>query len=125
MIRIPAKRGGGTRTEIRNVYPAANPYLMAAAILASGLAGIMDGDDLIPPVYDNIFELTREEREQMGIINLPENLKDAIKEFKKSELMKEALGEHIFNKYITAKSLEWNEYRLLVSEWELKKYLKL
>ena len=125
MIRIPAKRGGGTRTEIRNVDPAANPYLMAAAILASGLAGIMDGDDLIPPVYDNIFELTREEREQMGIINLPENLKDAIKEFKKSELMKEALGEHIFNKYITAKSLEWNEYRLLVSEWELKKYLKL
>ncbi|MFA6755430.1 MAG: type I glutamate--ammonia ligase [Bacilli bacterium] len=125
MIRIPEKRGEGTRTEIRNVDPAANPYLMAACVLGSGLDGIKKDEPLIDAVYDNIFELTREQREAQGIDNLPENLKDAVKEFKKSTLAKEVLGEHIFNKYIEAKSLEWDQYRVLVSDWEVAKYLKL
>lgn len=123
MIRIPAVRGPQTRTEIRNVDPIANPYLAISAILASGLQGIKENKEDIAPVYDNIFEYTREEREQHGIFNLPENLKDAIKELKKSELMKKTLGTHIFNKYITAKELEWDEYRVLIHDWELKKYL--
>lgn len=123
MIRIPAVRGKATRTEIRNVDPSANPYLAFAAILSAGLKGIRENYNLIDPVYDNIFEYTREEREEKGIKNLPENLKDAIKELKNSELMKETLGDHIFNKYIHAKELEWEEYRVLVTDWEVNKYL--
>lgn len=122
MIRIPSIRGVQTRTEIRNVDCAANPYLAIAAILTAGLEGIKNNYDYVPPVYDNIFELTRDERESKGILNLPENLKDAIKEFKKSEIMKKAFGEHIFNKYIIAKELEWDEYRILIHQWEIDKY---
>lgn len=122
MIRIPAVRGASTRTEVRNVDPSANPYLAFAAILAAGLKGIKEDYPLIEPVYDNIFEYSREEREEHGIKNLPENLKDAIKELKNSELMRKTLGEHIYRKYITAKELEWDEYRVLVSSWELDHY---
>lgn len=123
MIRIPSIRQEKTRTEIRNVDPTANPYLAIAAILAAGLAGISDNEVDVAPVYDNIFEYTREERENHGIYNLPENLKDATKELKKSELMRKTLGEHIFNKYLIAKELEWNEYRVLIHQWELDRYL--
>ena len=123
MIRIPAVRGKGTRTEVRSVDASANPYLAFAAILSAGLRGIKEDYPLIAPVYDNIFEYTREEREQRGIKNLPENLKDAVKELKNSKLMKETLGEHIYNKYIIAKELEWDEYRVLVTDWEVEKYL--
>jgi glutamine synthetase len=124
MIRIPAIRGEATRTEIRNVDPMANPYLALAVILMSGLDGIaQDDDNTQPPVYDNIYSLTREQREQMGILNLPENLKDAIKEMKNDPLIVETLGEHTFNKYVLAKELEWDAYRTLITDWELKKYL--
>lgn len=123
MIRIPAARGKATRTEVRNVDPMANPYLALACILACGLEGIEKKVDIIPPVYDNIFELTREERESKGIQNLPENLKDAIKELRKDKLLREVLGEHTYSKYILAKELEWDEYRVLVTPWEIKRYL--
>ena len=122
MIRIPAVRGKATRTELRNVDCSANPYLTISAILAAGLDGIKNNIEIVGPVYDNIFEYTREEREEKGILNLPENLKDAIKELKKSPLMKETLGNHIFNKYVHAKELEWDEYRVLVNKWEVDKY---
>ena len=123
MIRIPAARGKATRTEVRNVDPMANPYLALAAILASGLEGINNSIELVPPVYDNIFELTREEREAKGIKNLPENLKDAIKELRHDSLLRDVLGEHTYEKYVLAKQIEWDEYRKLVSPWEIKKYL--
>ena len=125
MIRIPATRGKGTRTELRHVDGTTNPYLALAVILASGLDGILNTPDeeLIPPVYDNIFQLTREQREAMGIKNMPENLKDAVKEFRADPLMARTLGEHAFGKYVEAKTLEWKEYRALVTEWELEKYL--
>ncbi len=123
MIRIPAARGSATRTEIRNVDPMANPYLALAAILNAGLDGIEEDAELVPPVYDNIFDLTREEREEKGIINLPENLKDAIKEMRKDPLIIRTLGQHTFKKYISAKEQEWDEYRRVVTEWELSKYL--
>ena len=123
MIRIPAVKGLSTRTEVRNVDPYANPYLMAASILLAGLDGIKNELDSIPAVSDNIFEMSREEREAHGIKNLPENLKDAIKELKKSPFMKEVLGEHIYKKYILAKEIEWQEYRVLVTKRELNRYL--
>lgn len=125
MIRIPSSRGAGTRTEIRSVDPTANPYLALAAILASGLDGILNTkeEDLVPPVYDNIFALTRKQRESMGIPNLPENLKDALKSLEADPLMKEVLGEHCYTKYMEAKSIEWDAYRTLVTPWEIETYL--
>lgn len=123
MIRIPAVRGEATRTEIRNVDPYANPYLAFAAILAAGLKGIEDDFAIIPPVYDNIFEYTKEKREEMGIANMPENLKDATLLLKGSSFMEEILGTHIFKKYVLAKEMEWEEYRVLINEWEIKRYL--
>jgi glutamine synthetase len=126
MIRIPAARGGSTRTELRNVDPLANPYLALAFILTAGLEGIASKDpQTVPPVYDNIFELTREQREAQGIQNLPENLKDAIKEMKKDPLMLAVLGKHTYDKYIIAKDREWDDYRTFVSSWEIDRYLHL
>lgn len=126
MIRIPAIRDDSTRTELRNVDPMANPYLALAGILACGLDGIknLNESELISPVYDNIFALTREQREAKGIPNLPENLKDAMKELKKDALLQEALGDHTFEKYSIAKDLEWEQYRKLVTDWELDTYLE-
>ncbi len=124
MIRIPASRGMGTRTEIRSVDPAANPYLALSVILSAGLDGIVNKLDFIAPVYLNLYKMTRDEREAMGILNLPGNLKDAIKELKRSEFMREALGEHAFEKFAEAKKKEYDDYRVAVHDWEIKRYLK-
>ncbi len=125
MIRIPASRGKGTRTELRNVDGMANPYLALAVILAAGLDGIKNtkDEDVLPPVYDNIFALSREQREAMGILNMPENLKDAIKELKADPLMYQTLGDHTFSKYVEAKEIEWDKYRTLVTPWEIESYI--
>jgi len=124
MIRIPASRGMGTRTEIRSVDPAANPYLALSVILSAGLDGVVNKLPFIEPVYLNLYKMTRDERESMGILNLPGNLKDAIKELRRSEFMRESLGEHAFNKFIEAKKKEYDDYRLAVHDWEIKRYLK-
>ena len=125
MIRIPAARGNSTRTELRNVDPTANAYLALAFILNAGLEGIAAKGETVPPVYDNIFELTREQREEQGIQNLPENLKDALKEMRKDPLMIEVLGKHTYDKYLIAKEKEWDSYRTFVSQWEIDRYLHL
>ena len=125
LVRIPAIRGNATRTEFRNVDPTANPYLALAGILACGLDGIknLKDDEIIPPVNDNLFLLTDEEIKERKINCLPETLHSAIKEFKKSTILKEVLGDHLYNKYIEAKEKEWKEYHTTVSEYELNKYL--
>ena len=125
LIRIPAIRGNATRTELRNVDPTANPYLALAGILAAGLEGIatVKEDEIIPPVSDNLFELSDEEIDARGIQRIPETLHSAVKEFKKSKLMREVLGDHLFYKYIDAKQKEWKDYHTTVSEYELLKYL--
>ena len=127
LIRIPAIRGNSTRTELRNVDPCANPYLALAGILAAGLEGIRDVEekDIIAPVKDNLFDLSEDEIEEKNVAHLPETLHSAVTEFKKSELMREVLGDHLFHKYIVAKEKEWKEYHTTVSEFELRKYLGL
>jgi glutamine synthetase len=125
MIRIPAKKGRATRTEIRSVDPSANPYLALSAILASGLEGIEKKLDCQERVYINLYELTREEREALGIENLPENLKDAIKELKRNETVKEAIGAHVLDRFVAAKQSDWDDFRSSVTEWEIKKYLRI
>lgn len=125
LVRIPAARGLATRTEFRNVDPCANPYLALAGILACGLEGIKNTSekDIIPPVKDNLFDLTDDEIKARNITCLPETLHAAIEDFKNSSILKEVLGTHLFPKYIEAKEKEWKEYHTTVSEFELKKYL--
>ena len=125
LIRIPAIRGNSTRTELRNVDSCANPYLALAGILACGLDGIANikEEEIIPPVSDNLFLLTDDEIDRRGIVRLPETLHSAISEFKKSSLLKDTLGDHLFYKYIDAKEKEWKEYHTTVSEYEINKYL--
>lgn len=125
MIRIPATRGAGTRTEIRNVDAAANPYLALSGILASGLDGIQNikENQLVKPVYDNIFSLTPEQRAAQGIPNMPDNLHEAINCFKADPLMLQVLGEHAYSKYIEAKEIEWDRYRTQVTPLELHESL--
>ena len=110
---------------MRNVDPCANPYLALAAILSCGLDGIKNTkeDELIAPVKDNLFSLDEDTIHKMGILHLPETLHEAVGEFKKSSIIKDTLGNHIFTKYLEAKEKEWKEYHTSVSEYELKKYL--
>lgn len=123
LIRIPAMRGGGMRVELRNPDPSANPYLVLAVCLAAGLDGIenkiLPGSEL----RENVFELTEADKEKLGIESLPSDLHEAVEELKKDDFVKSVLGDHISNKYIEAKTTEWNEYRAAVSQWEIDEYL--
>ena len=123
LVRVPAARGAGTRVELRCPDCACNPYLAIAVCLAAGLDGIKRG--LTPPasVQQDIFEMTEKERAEAGITSLPRNLYEAIQEMKKSEFMKDVLGEEVFHKYVKAKRAEWNEYTSQVTDWEIDRYL--
>ncbi len=123
LVRVPAARGAGTRVELRCPDCACNPYLAIAVCLAAGLDGIKRG--LTPPasVQQDIFEMTEKERAEAGIASLPRNLYEAIQEMKKSEFMKNVLGEEVFHKYVKAKRAEWNEYTSQVTDWEIDRYL--
>lgn len=123
MIRIPAARGNKTRTEVRSVDVAANPYLAMSAILAAGLDGIKGNCKDYAPIYDNLFKMNNKERERLGVHSLPANLFEAINEFKVDKLIRQAMGEHVSEKLIQAKTIEWDEYRRQVTEWEIKNYL--
>lgn len=125
MIRIPAQRGNATRTEIRNVDCMANPYLAIACLLNAGLDGIknLNDDEIIPPISENLFELTLEEVMKMGIKRIPSNLYDAMKEFRKDMLLKHTLGDQVFDKLLYIKEKVWKEYSIIVTQFELKRYL--
>lgn len=123
LIRIPAARGAATRVELRCPDPACNPYLALAAVLNAGLDGIENRIQPPQSTDKNIFEMTQEQRDAEGIGSLPGNLKEAIDELQKSELVRKLLGDHVFNKYIEAKNEEWDQHRTKVSNWELEQYL--
>jgi glutamine synthetase len=125
LARVPARRGDGTRVEIRMPDPACNPYLALAVMLASGLDGVEQGWDPGPPVNKNIFTLSYRERRRHKIDSLPDNLGHAVDLFSKSKFMREVLGDHIFFQYTQAKQQEWNEYIALVHDWETDRYLAL
>ena len=125
LIRIPGSRGEYTRVELRNPDPSANPYLALAVCLAAGLDGIKQG--LMPPkaVNRNVYEMTEEERKIFGIEKLPGSLREAAIEFQKDTFIQEILGEDLSRKYIEAKTSEYYEYRIQITDWELEKYLHL
>ena len=123
LIRIPAARGVGTRVELRSPDAAANPYLALAVCLAAGLAGIEEKMEPTLHFEGNTYQLTREEKEAKGIQSLPRDMRESIRAFRDSEFMKEVLGEHIFEKYISAKGREWHSYQSQVTDWEINEYL--
>jgi len=123
LVRIPASRGASTRIELRNPDPSANPYLALAVMLAAGLDGIKNKLELSEPVNQNIYEMSESEREKMGIISLPENLKEALNAFEKNEVLTSVLGDHISQHFIKAKRIEWDRYRTQVDVWERDEYL--
>ncbi len=128
LIRIPLYKPGAeqaTRAEIRCPDPACNPYLTFAALLHAGLEGIEQGYELPDPMETNLYHLTPEQRKERGIVSLPETLGEAVDALAGSELVRKALGPHIFDRYVELKRSEWDEYRVQLTEWELKKYLSV
>ncbi|WP_027718643.1 type I glutamate--ammonia ligase [Desulfovirgula thermocuniculi] len=123
LIRIPAKRGLSTRIELRSPDPSCNPYLALAVCLKAGLDGIKNKIAPPPPCDRNIYEMSPKEREELGIGCLPENLKEALDELERDELIKEALGPHVYARFMEAKRIEWDRYRTQVHPWELEEYL--
>lgn len=128
LIRIPEYQPGreeATRIEFRSPDPACNPYLAFSVILAAGLEGIEKEYEPPPPVEKNVFEMTEQERQEGGIGTLPGSLYEAIKLTEGSELVKKALGEHVFNTFIHNKKVDWDDYRTQVTDYELKRYLPI
>ena len=125
MIRVPESRGMSTRLEVRSVDPMTNPYLALAVMLKAGLDGIKRDLKATEPTTDNIYEMDAAELESLGIKSLPGNLLEAVESLKKDDTIIEALGEHIFKNFVATKTLEWDQYKATVSQWEKEQYLHL
>jgi len=123
LIRIPASRGLSTRVEVRSVDPSANPYLAMAVQLAAGLDGVKKKLTPPAPVDRNIYVMTRQERLENGIVDLPSTLADALKNLQEDEVIKKALGSHILEHFVEAKEIEWDMFRTVVHAWEREQYM--
>ena len=126
MIRVPMYKPGkenATRIEFRSPDPACNPYLAFAVMLGAGLKGIENKYELAAPVEEDIFEMNPAERKANGITDLPGTLYAALLATEKSEMVRDVLGDHVFNKFIENKRIEWDGYRTHVSRYEQDKYL--
>ncbi|MFN2564852.1 MAG: type I glutamate--ammonia ligase [Gemmatimonadaceae bacterium] len=123
LIRVPERRGPGTRVELRMPDPSANPYLALAVMLAAGLDGIETKADWREPVNENIFEMSFRERRRLRIDDLPHDLNEALTELEKDDVIIKALGEHVARHFVEAKRQEWREYITQVTSWELENYL--
>jgi glutamine synthetase len=123
LIRIPARRGLGTRIEVRSPDPSCNPYLAMAVMLKAGLDGIKNKIVPPPPVDKNIYKLTAEEKKEMEIKSLPGSLAEALDNLEKNKVMQAAIGSHIYSRFIDAKRIEYQDYEMTVHDWELNQYL--
>ena len=128
LVRVPEYRPGrekATRIEYRSPDPACNPYLAFSVMLAAGLEGIEKGLEPPKPVEENVYEMSEAERKKRGIDTLPPSLIEAIQLAEKSQVVRKALGKHVFDAFIQNKKIEWENYRAQVTEYELKKYLPI
>ncbi|RMD51934.1 MAG: type I glutamate--ammonia ligase [Nitrospirae bacterium] len=128
LVRVPVYQPGkeaATRIELRCPDPAGNPYLQFAVMLAAGLDGIKNNYELPEPMEKNLYHLTDEERKELGIESLPSSLNEAIQLTEESSLMRDALGDHVFERFIALKRREWDEYRVQVTPYEIEKYLPI
>ena len=125
LIRVPSSKGLSTRFEVRSVDPAANPYLAIASVLEAGLDGIRNKIEPEDSVDRNIYRMNIQERNEEHITDLPSTLHNALKEFQNDDVMRKALGDHIFQSFLEAKKLEWASYRQEVTQWERDQYLEM
>ncbi|MCE5330263.1 type I glutamate--ammonia ligase [bacterium] len=128
LVRVPVYKPGkekATRVEFRCPDPACNPYLAFSVMLAAGLEGMKNKYLLQDPIEENIFEMDYKMRDKAGIDTLPDNLYEAVKNLENSKLMKEALGDHVFTKFIENKKIEWDKYRTFVTDYEIDNYLPI
>jgi glutamine synthetase len=123
LVRIPARRGLGTRCELRMPDPSANPYLALAVQLAAGLDGIESKLPCREPVNRNIFRMSYRDRRKYRIDELPRDLHEALEYFEKDDVIKAALGEHLTERFLEAKREEVERYNLQVTRWEIENYL--
>ncbi len=128
LVRVPEYKPGkenATRLELRSPDPACNPYLAFAVMLGAGLRGIEEKLEPPEPVEVDVYRLSEEELRARNIGMLPANLYDAIKLAEQNDLLRETLGEHIYNTLLANKRMEWDEYRIRVTEYEVEKYLPI
>lgn len=126
LIRVPMYQPGkelATRMEYRAADPVCNPYLTFAVMLAAGLEGAREGYELPDPLEQNIYTMTESERKNLGVESLPASLGEAIAETEKSELVRRALGDHTFERFIAMKKQEWDDYRIQVTPYEIENFL--
>jgi glutamine synthetase len=128
LVRVPMYKPGkegATRIEYRSPDPACNPYLAFATMLAAGLAGIENDQELPPEASNNIYEMGEDERRAAGIRSLPEDLYEAIELASESKILREVLGEHVHEFLIRNKREEWDAYKAYVTPYELERYLPI
>ena len=126
LIRVPDYNRGreeSRRIEYRAPDPACNPYLTFSVMLAAGLEGIEKGYNLPPPMEINVTTMNQNERNRLAIESLPGNLWESLQITEKSDLVKKALGDHVFNSFIQNKKLEWENYHTQIADHEIKQYL--
>jgi len=123
LVRVPERRGPGTRVELRSPDPSCNPYLAFAVMIAAGLDGIDRRLDPGPPINKNIFAISHREKRRLRIDELPADLREAVRWMKKDPLIRRALGDHVFHHFIEAKLAAWSAYSATVHPWELERYL--
>jgi glutamine synthetase len=125
MVRVGGYRSDRVDVEVRSPDPAANPYLAFAVLLAAGMKGIEEEYELPPEAGDNLQEMTEAERRAAGIRPLPVDLHEALTAMEQSELVAEALGEHVFEYFLRNKHRDWDSYQRYVSPFERERYLPL
>jgi len=123
LVRVPDRRGTGARVELRSPDPSCNPYLAFTVMIAAGLDGIAKRTDPGPPINKNIFEMSHREKRRLRIDELPSDLREAVRFMKKDPLIREALGEHVFDHFVEAKLAAWHDYSATVHPWEIDRYL--
>ncbi len=114
-----------SRVEFRSPDPACNPYLAFSVMLAAGLEGVKKEYKLPEPIEQNIYLMSEEEKRELGIVSLPGSLIEAIQLTEKSKLVRETLGDHVFNSFIASKKVEWDDYRKCVHPYEIKQFLPI
>jgi glutamine synthetase len=128
LVRVPMYKPGkekATRIEYRSPDPACNPYLAFSVMLVAGLKGIEEKYDLPDPIEKDVYHLSVDERKEMGIDSLPGSLIEAIELTEKSDLVRDALGGHVFNSFIMSKKVEWDDYRMKIHPYEINKFLPI
>jgi glutamine synthetase len=127
LIRVPMVSPGksieGTRVEVRCPDPSSNTYLAFAAMIAAGLDGVEKDLILAEPVEESLFEMDRATIAAKSIRELPGTLGEALDELERDEVIREALGDHVYGHFVEGKRAEWDEYRTQVSDWEVERYL--